>query len=262
MADPITVTVLGSGTSSGVPLIGCDCATCTSEDPRDQRLRPSILVQYGGRNILVDTTPDFRQQALRTRLRHIDAILYTHGHADHLMGFDDIRVYNFLQNGPLSVHGFEDTLSILRQCFSYVFEARSVYTFIPKVELTTLSEEPFELCGMPVIPIRLIHGRGITHGYRFGNFAYLTDHSDIPDESLALLHGLDTLFLDALRYKPHPTHSTVEQSLRYVEQLAPRRAYFTHICHDLLHARAEEMLPPHVRLAYDGLKIAIEPSPA
>ncbi|MFN3322621.1 MAG: MBL fold metallo-hydrolase [Bryobacteraceae bacterium] len=253
----LRVTVLGSGTSVGVPTIGCRCAVCTSEDPRDNRLRPSVLVQAGGNVFLVDTTPDFRQQALRFGIGRVDAVLFTHSHADHIMGLDDIRPFNFMQRGRIPIYGSPETIEVIQRVFGYIFETRSTESSIPKIDAIVLSGEPFELFGTRIVPIPLHHGRTTVYGYRFGPFAYLTDHNEIPAESLEKLHGLEVLFLDALRYKPHPTHSTVERSLRYVEQLAPRRTYFTHISHDLGHERAESLLPPHVRLAYDGLEICI-----
>lgn len=251
----VRLTVLGSGTSMGVPTIGCDCKTCTSPDPHDNRLRPSIVLQYSGRTVLIDTTPDFRQQALRARIRRIDAILFTHSHADHIMGLDDVRPINLKQGSAIPVYGSPETLAGVRNAFRYIFELANPESTIPKLALTPIEGEPFDLFGLRIQPILLQHGRSQVTGFRFGPAAYLTDHSDIPNESLALLGGLEVLFLDALRYKPHPTHSTVARSLEYVELLRPTRAYFTHIGHDLMHERANQQLPPHVRLAYDGLEI-------
>ena len=251
----VSITVLGSGTSVGVPTIGCHCVVCTSSDPRDQRLRPSILVSYGDRNVLIDTTPDFRQQALRARIDRIDAILFTHSHADHILGLDDIRPFNFRQGGTIPIYGSADTLHNIHQTFRYIFLEEKTESSRPRLVSHAFDGQDFDLFGLPFQPIRLAHGKGTVYGFRFGDAAYLTDHSDIPEESLERLGGLDILFLDALRHKPHPTHSTVEKSLRTVEQLAPQRAFFTHICHDLGHARTEETLPPHVRLAYDGLEL-------
>ncbi len=252
----IRITVLGSGTSVGVPTIGCDCAVCRSADPRDQRLRPSIAIRYAGRCVLVDTTPDFRTQALRARLERLDAIVYTHEHADHIMGLDDVRPFNFRQRGPIPVYGPEAAIEAIRRSFGYIFENHHPQSSIPKLETRPI-DSAFEVHGLRFEPIPLRHGRGLVYGYRFGNAAYLTDHSEIPEESLARLEGLEVLFLDALRHKPHPTHSTVERSRGYVERLRPKRAFFTHICHDLGHARTEELLPPHIRLAYDGLEIEV-----
>lgn len=253
------ITVLGSGTSAGVPTLGCECAVCHSSDPRDNRLRPSILVEQNGRYLLVDTTPDFRQQALRARIPRIDAILFTHAHADHIMGLDDVRPYNFRQGAPIPIYGATDTIAGIKQSFSYIFTAeRKIETFIPKLETHTINGETFELFGLPITPVPLKHGPSIIYGFRFGHAAYLTDHSDIPEESKRLLQNLDVLFLDALRHKPHPTHSTVKKSLETAAELAPRRAFFTHICHDLPHEQTERSLPAHIRLAYDGLEIRVE----
>jgi phosphoribosyl 1,2-cyclic phosphate phosphodiesterase len=257
MAFPVKITVLGSGTSVGVPTIGCHCDVCTSTDPRDNRLRPSILIGYGGRNVLVDTTPDFRTQALRAKIERVDAILFTHAHADHLMGLDDVRPFNFRQKGRIPIYAAPSAMDSIRRSFQYVFEEVERATNVPKLDPHLIDGAPFDLFGMEFHPVPVLHGSAPIHGFRFGAAAYLTDHSEIPESSYALLQGLDVLFLDALRYKPHPTHSTVERSIKTVERLAPQRAYFTHICHDLGHERAESLLPPNIRLAYDGLEIEV-----
>ncbi len=259
MACPggVTITVLGSGTSVGVPTVGCHCEVCRSEDPRDNRLRPSVLVRYDGRAVLIDTTPDFRFQALRIGLERLDAVLFTHAHADHIMGLDDVRPFNFRQRGTIPIFGSEETLESIRRCFAYIFDGRPAESSIPRLELRAFDEQPFTLFDLEFLPIRLKHGNGTVYGFRFGAAAYLTDHSAIPEDSIEKLRGLDVLFLDALRHKPHPTHQTVAQALAYVEILKPRRAFFTHISHDLAHARTEERFPPHVRLAYDGLEIRV-----
>src|SRR5271170_2373259 len=253
--DAVSITVLGSGTSVGVPTVGCHCAVCTSDDPRDNRLRPSIYIQYGGHGVLIDTTPDLRQQALRESIERIDAILFTHSHADHIMGLDDVRPFNFHQGGSIPMYGSPETIENIRSFFRYIFDSRKAESSVPRLQPHVFGEEPIDLFGLTFQPIKLMHGRGTAYGYRFGAAAYLTDHSDIPPESMQQLGGLDVLFLDALRHRPHPTHSTVERSLQSVELLAPRQAFFTHICHDLPHAGTEDRLPPHVRLAYDGLKV-------
>lgn len=254
----IRITVLGSGTSVGVPTIGCHCEVCSSSDPRDQRLRPSILVSFAGRNVLIDTTPDFRTQALRARIDHLDAVVFTHAHADHLMGLDDVRPFNFHQDGHIPIYAAENTMAAIKRCFPYIFDSEKQESNVPRLELRLIDSAPFDVLGMEFRPIPILHGRQTIFGFRFGDAAYLTDHSAIPEASLELLRGLDVLFLDALRYRPHPTHSTVEQSIATVECLQPRRAFFTHICHDLAHQRAESLLPPHIRLAYDGLQIQLE----
>jgi phosphoribosyl 1,2-cyclic phosphate phosphodiesterase len=266
-AEPLRITVLGSGTSTGVPMIGCHCAVCRSEDPRDKRLRTSVHIRYRDRDfldrgVLIDTTPDFRQQALRAQIERVDAILFTHSHADHVMGLDDVRPFNYRQGGVIPVHGSEETIAAIRRSFPYIFDERFTESSRPRLVTHVFDGAPIDLFGVEFQPIRLFHGKGTVYGFRFGRAAYLTDHSDIPDESMELLCGLDVLFLDALRHRPHPTHSTVERSLESVGKLMPRRAFFTHICHDLGHARTEESLPPNVRLAYDGLEIQVEESAA
>ena len=257
----VRLTVLGSGTSVGVPTIGCHCDVCQSADSRDKRLRPSVLIEYNGRVVLIDTTPDFRQQMLRAKVGRLDAILYTHSHADHILGLDDVRPYNFYQQGTIPIYAAPDTLEVVERIFSYIFFTGETESSRPRVSVNRLDGSAFDLFGLEFQPIALKHGRGTTLGYRFGRCAYLTDHSEIPPESLAQLRGLDVLFLDALRHKPHPTHSTVERSLKYVEQLAPRRAYFTHISHDLGHVQTESLLPPHAHMAYDGLELQISNAP-
>jgi phosphoribosyl 1,2-cyclic phosphate phosphodiesterase len=251
------ITVLGSGTSVGVPTVGCHCSVCTSDDPRDKRLRPSILISYDRHNILIDTTPDFRTQALRARMERLDAVLFTHAHADHIMGLDDVRPFNYRRRTQIPIFAAEDTMTAIRRCFQYVFDGVKKESNIPQLDPRLIDGAPFNLFGLEFLPIPLVHGRQTIYGFRFGAAAYLTDHSEIPESSMDQLRNLDVLFLDALRYKPHPTHSTVDRSVKTVEQLSPRRAYFTHICHDLAHERAESLLPPHIRLAYDGLEIEI-----
>jgi len=257
MAFPLKITVLGSGTSVGVPTVGCHCDVCTSSDPRDKRLRPSVLLDYEGRKVLIDTTPDFRTQALRVGLQRLDAVVFTHAHADHIMGLDDVRPFNFHQRERIPIYGSADTLAGIQRCFQYIFDGGKKESNVPQLDVRVIDAAPFDVFGMKFTPIPVLHGSQAIYGFRFGAAAYLTDHSDIPESSMEKLRGLDVLFLDALRYKPHPTHSTVSRSTATAESLAPRRAFFTHISHDLRHERAESMLPPGVRLAYDGLEIEV-----
>jgi phosphoribosyl 1,2-cyclic phosphate phosphodiesterase len=258
MAVPcFKITVLGSGTSVGVPTVGCHCSVCSSQDPRDNRLRPSILISYEGRNVLIDTTPDFRFQALRARLERLDAVVFTHSHADHIMGLDDVRPYNFRQKSQIPIYASPDTMAAIRRSFPYIFDEVKKESHVPQLATHEIGETPFDLFGLEFLPIPVLHGSATIHGFRFGPAAYLTDHSEIPESSMECLRGLDVLFLDALRHKPHPTHSTVDRSLKTVGTLAPRRAFFTHISHDLAHERTEGLLPPNVRLAYDGLELMV-----
>lgn len=253
-----TLTVLGSGTSMGVPTIGCDCAVCHSTDPHDRRTRPSVMVSYNGRNVLIDTTPDFREQALREKITRVDAVLYTHTHADHILGIDDLRPLSYAHKpGRLPLYAEPNAANLLRNMFRYIFEGKYKFGGLPLVELKPI-EGPLELFGKRFEPVTVIHGETPILGFRFGSAAYLTDHSDVPAETLEKLRDLDILFLDALRYKPHPTHSTVEQALNIVNKVKPKRAFFTHICHDLPHEATNATLPPHVRLAYDGMKLEFE----
>lgn len=252
------VTFLGTGTSHGVPMIGCPCATCRSTDRRDRRTRPSIhLAVADGPAILVDTSTDLRQQAIDWDVMRVDAVLFTHSHADHVMGLDDLRRFNGLQGGAIPAYADAHTASEITRIFKYVFEPpEEKGGGIPQITLTTIAG-PFEVNGVSVTPVPLLHGRRPILGFRFGRFAYLTDCSAIPDESWPLLDNLDVLVLDALRHRPHPTHFTVEQALAVVARLRPRQAWLTHICHDLPHAETNRGLPAGVALAYDGLVLDV-----
>jgi phosphoribosyl 1,2-cyclic phosphate phosphodiesterase len=249
-------TILGSGTSMGVPTLGCHCAVCESEDPHDRRTRPSALLSYGGKEVVIDTTPDFRFQAMRQRLERLDAVLFTHAHADHILGLDDIRPYNIKKRGVIPIYASEPTLRTLRRTFSYIFDDTPTPSSLPLVELHAI-HGAFDLFGLPIAPIPAMHGPVPVLGFRFGNTAYLTDFSAVPDSSKALLGELDDFVLDALRYVAHPMHSNVEQSLALIEEVRPKRAWFTHICHDLGHEQANAKLPENVRLAYDGLTFEV-----
>jgi phosphoribosyl 1,2-cyclic phosphate phosphodiesterase len=251
----VKITVLGSGTSSGVPTIGCTCDVCHSADPRDTRLRPSILIAHGDHNIVIDTTPDFRAQVLKAGISHLDAIVYTHGHADHILGLDDVRPFNYHQKTRIPIYAARPALDIIQRVFQYVFDNKDRNTAVPKLDVHLIEDNPFDVLGIQFEPIPVTHGQQTIFGFRFGNIAYLTDHSEIPESSLERLQGLDVLFLDALRHKPHPTHSTVEKSTATAQMLGAKRAYFTHISHDVSHAGTQASLPEGVFLAYDGLEI-------
>jgi phosphoribosyl 1,2-cyclic phosphate phosphodiesterase len=253
----IQLTVLGSGTSMGVPTLGCHCAVCESADPMDKRLRPSILLEHAGRAVVIDTTPDFRAQAMRAKIDHLDAVIYTHPHADHILGLDDIRPFNLKQKALIPIYGSAETFETIRRQFAYIFDGAPTESSVPGVELHVI-DGAFDAAGMHFVPIPARHGPQPVLGFRFGKAAYLTDFSSVPESSKALLQGLDDFILDALRYVPHPMHSNVEQSLALVKEVKPRRAWFTHICHDLSHAKANAELPANVRLAYDGLKIEVQ----
>lgn len=253
-----SILVLGSGTSVGVPMIGCRCRVCTSSDPRDKRLRPSVLLRLGDKRVLIDTSPDFRYQALRFAIDHIDAILYTHSHADHILGLDDVRPFNFMQKREIPIYASAEAWEVIERTFRYVFDSAPTESSRPRLVPNLFEDQQICVAGIAFQPIRLSHGQGLAYGFRFGDCAYLTDHSDIPPESRDKLAGLDVLFLDALRHNPHPTHSTVEESLKTVNMLRPKRAYFTHISHDLLHESVQARLPANVQIAYDGLEIPIE----
>jgi phosphoribosyl 1,2-cyclic phosphate phosphodiesterase len=277
------ITLLGTGTSHGVPMIGCACAVCRSTDPRDQRTRPSILIEirpdgvnpdswdpasagfpgFGSRvadavrTILVDTSTDLRAQALAHGIARVDAILFTHSHADHILGLDEVRRFNVLQKGPMPCYGDERTLDDLRQMFSYIFDKATIPGGgTPQILLTRIVG-PFSLGGVEILPVPIFHGPRPILGFRLGSFAYLTDCNRIPDESWPLLAGVRTLVIDALRERPHPTHFTVSEALEAVARVAPERAYFTHVCHDLPHAATCARLPEGVELAYDGLVLEI-----
>jgi phosphoribosyl 1,2-cyclic phosphate phosphodiesterase len=253
------VLVLGSGTSHGVPMIGCDCATCRSTDPRDARSRASIFIKLDqGASILIDTSPDLRAQALAHGIRRVDAILYTHSHADHVLGLDEVRRFNSLQREVIPCYGDERTLADLRRIFAYAFdESMPKGGGIPRVVLFPLFGE-LSIGGATFVPIPLLHGDRRIFGYRLGPFAYLTDCSAIPESSWSLLGGVTTVIVDALRERPHPTHFSVGEALDVVKRLGPERAYFTHMCHDLPHAATCARLPDSVELAYDGLAFEID----
>lgn len=252
----VEVIILGSGTSHGVPMIGCHCAVCNSPDPRDKRTRPSIFVRTAGQRILVDTATELRLQCVANGIDSIDAVLFTHHHADHVVGLDDLRRFNWITQRHVSCYGTERTVDRIRQMFAYAFEPApdSPHTR-PNVELITIDTEPLTIGDAMVTPIPLMHGPLPVLGFRFGNFAYCTDCNYIPDESMARLEGLDVLVLDAVRRKPHTTHFNVAQAVEMARRINPRQTYFTHIAHGLKHEETNRELPDGIALAYDGLRI-------
>lgn len=256
----VSLRLLGTGTSQGVPAIGCGCDTCRSTDARDSRLRPSALVTADAVTLLIDTSSDFRQQMLRHAITRIDAVLYTHHHFDHIGGFDDLRQFNYLQQSSLPCYGRAETLDEIRQTFRYAFGA-SVQEGggVPSAVLHPVEEGvPFRVGGVEIMPIPVYHGVLSIFGYRVGNVAYITDTNAIPDSSMPLLDGLDVLVLDALRHRTHPTHFSLEEAIATARRIGARRTYFTHIAHNILHARDSALLPDDMEFSYDGLSLISE----
>lgn len=251
------ITFLGTGTSTGVPMIGCGCATCLSTDPRDSRLRPSIYVETADTRLLVDAGPDLRAQALRQRIARVDAILFTHGHADHILGMDDVRTFNALMNAPMPCFGDAATLEDIRRMFGYVFDpATPKGGGLPRLDLREI-QGAFRVGDIDLVPVPLFHGKRPILGFRFGAAAYLTDCSRIPDASWPLLEGLEVLVLNALRVRPHPTHFSLDEAIAAARRIGAPRTFFTHMCHDLQHASTDAALPSGMALAYDGLVLQL-----
>ena len=259
------IIILGSGTSMGVPTLGCGCRVCTSTDPRNARTRPSIAIRWNdhtvvnNHTVVIDTGPDFRQQALREKIDHVDAIFYTHAHADHILGLDDLRPLSFRHPNRLPLYADDPTADVLRRVFEYTFAAHAKYPTRARVDLRHINGHEFAtVADAQFQRVPLLHGDLTVSGFRFGSAAYLTDMSTIPDSSLPLLENLDVLIIDALRPQPHPSHANIEQALAWIARVEPRRAFFTHMSHEIEHAETENELPAHVRLAYDGLRIPFE----
>lgn len=251
------LTILGSGTSNGIPVVGCDCAVCRSDDPRDKRTRPSALVQVDDRRVLIDTATELRLQLVREKVPTIDAIVFTHEHADHIYGLDDVRVFSMRRRAPVPVYGPPRVLDALRRAFTYIFaEAPMTGGGRPQLELHEV-DGPFRAAGVPFEPIPVWHGGTPVTAYRVGDLGYVTDVNRIDRASMLALRGLDVLILDALRERPHPTHYSLAEALAVIEELRPNRAYLTHICHDMGHAATEPKLPRGVHLCFDGLALEL-----
>jgi phosphoribosyl 1,2-cyclic phosphate phosphodiesterase len=256
MADR-TFTFLGTGTSVGVPMIGCDCEVCRSTNPRNQRYRCAVLVRLPSGNLLIDTPPELRLQLLREHIGLVHSVLLTHFHADHVFGLDDVRVFPKHLGGPLPLYCTAEVEGMVRQAFAYAFaeeNENSPLGFIPRLTFRRIGTEPFTVLGQRVVPIPLRHAQFNVLGFRLDDVAYCTDVSRVPDESWPLLQGLRVLVLDALRFKPHPGHFSLNEALDVIRQLRPERAYLTHMTHELEHEATNRLLPPGVQLAYDGLR--------
>jgi phosphoribosyl 1,2-cyclic phosphate phosphodiesterase len=257
------LTFLGTGTSMGVPTLGCNCAVCTSPDPRDRRLRPSLLVRWADgeqqRTVVIDTGPDFREQALRHRIARVDAVFYTHGHADHIFGLDDLRPLSFIAHreaGPIPLYASPETTEVLERVYNYTFSPHATYPTRARVQLEQLGDRTV-VFGVDFVRVPVLHGQQQIAGFRFGSAAYLTDVSAIPDSSFALLEGLDHVILSALRHKPHPSHATVEQAVGWARRIGARQTWFTHMAHELGHEETNRTLPAGMELAYDGLTLPV-----
>jgi phosphoribosyl 1,2-cyclic phosphate phosphodiesterase len=254
----LKITFLGSGTSQGVPVIGCSCEVCQSLDYRDKRLRSSIRVEISGQSIIVDAGPDFRQQMLRENVQRLDAILFTHAHRDHTAGLDDVRAYNFMQGMDMPVFGSQRVLDQLRIEFAYAFDKDS-YPGIPRLALNRIDDTVFDVNGVNILPLPVLHMNMPVLGFRFRNFSYITDANFIPEDTFERLKGTEVLVLNALQQAPHVSHFNLKEALRMVSIIKPAKTYFTHISHKLgRHAETEKGLPDNVSLAYDGLEIALD----
>lgn len=252
------ITFLGTGTSQGVPIIGCRCEVCQSLDFRNKRLRTSIHVEISGQSFVVDTGPDFRQQMLRENVQHLDAVLFTHAHRDHTAGLDDVRAYNFMQKSDMPVYGKREVLDQLKMEFAYAF-AKDAYPGLPRITLNQIDERPFEVNGVPVTPLPVMHLHLPVLGFRFGNFSYITDANVIPEETLLRLKGTEVLVLNALQIEHHISHFNLDEALNMIARISPRKAYLIHISHKLgLHSAVEKKLPDNVSLAYDGLQVELQ----
>lgn len=252
------VTILGSGTSQGVPLITCRCKVCSSLDPRDNRLRCSILIEHLGQTIVIDTGPDFRQQMLRAGVTKLDAVVYTHSHKDHIAGMDDIRAFNYSQKRDMDIYASPEVEDALKREFFYVFMTEK-YPGVPSIKLHSIKNEPFCIAAVTLLPVAVWHHKMPVYGFRIGNFAYITDANHIPADEMKKLEQLDVLILNALRKETHISHFNLEEALAIIDRLKPKKAYLTHISHQLgMHSEEEALLPNNVHLAYDGLELQLQ----
>ncbi len=249
----MTVQILGSGTSMGVPVAGCDCPVCRSPNPKDKRLRTSAYIRVDEVEILIDTSIDYRQQMLRAGIRRLDAVLYTHHHVDHILGMDDLRSFNFLNHTTIPLYATAETIRHLKRVFRYAFDGKACASAVPQLTLHEIDERVFYVKGVEVIPIPLYHGELPILGFRIGDFAYCTDASKIPEASYERLKNLKVLILNALRYKPHPTHFNIDQAVEEARKIGAEQTYLTHLSHKVLHDEAEARLPEGIHLAFDGL---------
>jgi phosphoribosyl 1,2-cyclic phosphate phosphodiesterase len=251
------ITFLGTGTSHGIPVIACGCPVCRSDNPKNKRLRTSVLIELGGKNILIDTPPDFREQMLRYGVKRIDAILYTHHHADHIFGLDDVRRFNEIQCGAIPCYAAKESLAVLKNIFSYTFNPPQIGGGVPQILLKEIPGEPFEVCGQKVEPVGICHGKITITGFRIGGFAYVTDCSRIPDASMRKLYNLKVLVLGVLRHEKHSTHFSVGEGVEAAKELGAERTFFTHMCHRLEHEETNKGLPENIKLAYDGMVLEV-----
>jgi phosphoribosyl 1,2-cyclic phosphate phosphodiesterase len=253
----LQIQFLGTGTSTGIPMIGCDCTVCTSKNPKDNRLRSSILVQSHKTSLIVDTTPDFRYQMLRTHTRRLDAVLFTHPHKDHMAGLDDIRAFNFFSQKPMDIYANSLTEEAVKRDFYYAF-ADKKYPGVPELNLNTIDETAFVIGDIPIQPILVYHHKMPVFGFRFGDFTYITDANRIEEDQKDLIRGSKVLVLNALRKEAHISHFTLQEAVDLALELAIPEVYFTHISHQLgLHETINQELPPHIQLAYDGLELRL-----
>ncbi|MCF6178355.1 MAG: GPMC system MBL fold metallohydrolase [Geopsychrobacter sp.] len=253
-ADKLSLIILGSGTSTGIPVIGCTCPVCQSKDPRNSRTRCSALLRCGHCNILIDTATDLRQQMLREQINHIDAVLYTHVHADHLHGIDDLRVFTRRNRPPIPLYGANAALLQIRNNFPYIFASTSEPGYIPQLKTCPVADT-FWICGIPLIPVPLLHGAMEVFGYRIGPLAYLTDCNGIPEASRTLLDGVEILVIDGLRIKPHRTHFNIQQAVKVAQEIGAKQTWLTHLSHEVDHPKHEKELPPGIGFAFDGQQI-------